>query len=88
MITKIESGKVDISQKKIAKFASVLNTTTSYLMGWQEEAHVSLSSDETVLLNGYRELSDPGKTYMLQQLTAAKALYGGKDSPDAVAGNI
>lgn len=33
MITKIESGKVDISQKKILAFARVLNTTPSYLMG-------------------------------------------------------
>ena len=33
MITKIESGKVDISQKKILSFAKVLNTTPAYLMG-------------------------------------------------------
>lgn len=80
MITKIEAGKVDISQKKIAKFASVLNTTTSYLMGWQEEFSTSLSPDETILINGYRELPDQGKSYMLQQLTAANALFGEKDS--------
>ena len=36
MITKIESGKVDISQKKIIAFARVLNTTTAYLMGLDE----------------------------------------------------
>lgn len=34
MITKIESGKVDISQKKIIAFAEVLHTTPGYLMGW------------------------------------------------------
>ena len=40
MITKIESGKVDISQKKILAFAHVLNTTPSYLMGLElESAH-------------------------------------------------
>ena len=39
MITKIESGKVDISQKKIVAFAQALNTTTGYLMGLDEEAH-------------------------------------------------
>ena len=33
MITKIESGKVDISQKKVLAFAHVLNTTPGYLMG-------------------------------------------------------
>ena len=37
MITKIESGKVDISQKKILAFARVLNTTPGYLMGWTED---------------------------------------------------
>ena len=37
MITKIESGKVDISQKKILAFARALNTTPGYLMGWEEE---------------------------------------------------
>lgn len=34
MITKIEAGKVDISQKKIEEFAKVLNTNEAYLMGW------------------------------------------------------
>ena len=38
MITKIESGKVDISQKKILAFARVLNTTPGYLMGIDEES--------------------------------------------------
>ena len=37
MITKIESGKVDISQKKIIAFAHALNSTPAYLMGWTEE---------------------------------------------------
>ena len=37
MITKIESGKVDISQKKIIAFAKALGTTPSYLMGWTED---------------------------------------------------
>ena len=42
-----------------------------------------LSPDESVLLDGYRALSDDGKKYMLTQLTAAKAIYGGKDTPAA-----
>lgn len=37
MITKIEGGKVDISQKKLEKFAEVLGTTSAYLMGWEEK---------------------------------------------------
>ena len=37
MITKIESGKVDISQKKVIAFAKALDTTPAYLMGWTED---------------------------------------------------
>lgn len=36
-INKIEMGKSDIPQSKIAKFAEVLGTTPAYLMGWEEE---------------------------------------------------
>ena len=32
MIAKIESGRVDIPQSKIALFASALNTSTAYLL--------------------------------------------------------
>lgn len=35
-INKIELGKTDIAQSKIKAFADALNTTTSYLMGWDE----------------------------------------------------
>ena len=41
MITKIESGKVDISQKKIDDFARVLHTTPAYLMGWETDEGLS-----------------------------------------------
>jgi len=37
MITKIESGKVDISQKKVIAFAQALDTTPAVLMGWKEQ---------------------------------------------------
>lgn len=37
MITKIESGKVDISQKKVIAFAKALDTTPAYLMGWSSD---------------------------------------------------
>jgi transcriptional regulator with XRE-family HTH domain len=36
MITKIEAGKVDLSQRKIMAFAKSLGTTPAYLMGWEE----------------------------------------------------
>ena len=35
-ISKIENGKADIPQSKIAAFADALQTTPAYLMGWEE----------------------------------------------------
>ena len=34
-ISKIENGKADIPQSKIAAFADALETTPAYLMGWR-----------------------------------------------------
>ena len=36
-ISKIENGKADIPQSKIAAFADALETTPAYLMGWEEQ---------------------------------------------------
>ena len=36
-ISKIENGKADIPQSKIAAFADALETTPAYLMGWEEK---------------------------------------------------
>lgn len=46
MITKIEAGKVDISQTKIVEFANALNTTPAYLMGWIEQSFDEASEKE------------------------------------------
>ena len=54
MITKIESGKVDISQKKILAFARVLNTTTGYLMGLSEDDSVNILHDQPLMPDEYR----------------------------------
>lgn len=48
MITKIESGKVDISQKKLISFARALDTTPAYLMGWTEEHPEDPVNDQPV----------------------------------------
>lgn len=37
-ISKIENGKADIPQSKIAAFADALETTPAYLMGWEENS--------------------------------------------------
>ena len=60
MITKIESGKVDISQKKIISFADVLGTTPAYLMGWTEESEeeqdAPVTSEARILARGIDKL--------------------------------
>lgn len=62
MITKIESGKVDISQKKIIAFANVLNTTPGYLMGWTDKESENYdppakNDDIRLLIRGLNQLS-------------------------------
>ena len=42
-INKIESGLRDINQSKISDFASALNTTPAYLMGWEETPNTPVS---------------------------------------------
>ena len=37
MIAKIEAGSIDLPQSKIEAFAKVLNTSPSWLMGWDED---------------------------------------------------
>ena len=53
-IAKIEAGINDITQSKIIAFAKALNTTPSYLMGWEEPPNVvPIRSIETVQIPVY-----------------------------------
>lgn len=80
MITKIESGKVDISQKKIVAFAKALSTTPSYLMGWTDDGAPDpatiLKDDEKRLVSAYRgatpEIREAALT-MLENSASANA---------------
>ena len=45
MISKIENGKVDLSQSQVMKFAKALETTPGELMGWTTEYHVLDGTD-------------------------------------------
>lgn len=98
MITKIESGKVDISQKKIMTFAQALNTTPSYLMGWTEEdpeleKYIRILAEdkaEQKLITLYRSLSLRGKNLMMERANELQLLYGKKsesDSAESVSGD-
>lgn len=92
MITKIESGKVDISQKKIFAFARVLNTTPAYLMGLEEDSSgVSSDSDQPknddvrLLIRGLNKLS-PAEleqaTNVMRAMFAKYANYFEKEEND------
>ena len=56
-VGKIETGKVDVPQSKIVKFAEVLKTSIAYLMDWEEmknepatlaERHFEIVMDEDI----------------------------------------
>ena len=47
-ISKIENGKADIPQSKIAAFADALETTPAYLMGWEEQPSPAASREPTI----------------------------------------
>ena len=49
MITKIESGKVDLSQSKILEFAKIFGVDPGDLMGWDDD------TPEGQLRNAYKE---------------------------------
>ena len=62
-----ENGTNDIVQSKVVAFASVLNTTPAYLMGWEESpaAPDSLPSDQQQLNDIYSQLDRPNKKKVL-----------------------
>ena len=52
-INKIELGKSDITQHKIAAFAKALQTTPAYLMGWTDNEETEKKNDaiSDIILN-------------------------------------
>ena len=58
-VSKVERGERDITQTMVTKYAKALNTTPSYLMGWEEETPPvnELSEDERRLIEIYRKIS-------------------------------
>lgn len=77
MITKIEGGKVDISQKKIVAFAEALGTTPRYLMDGDpvEEEIESVSEDQKVLFR-------LAKNAKPEAIRAAVAVLKSMEEPD------
>lgn len=67
-INKIEMGINDVAQKKIIAFATALECTTAFLMGWDNEkpslspaATPALSPDREELLANYDNLNEEGQ---------------------------
>ena len=88
MITKIESGKVDISQKKIIAFANVLGTTPGYLMGWTDETPPPepdrpKTDDIRLLIRGLNKLTPA----QIEQATSVFRAMFEKTNPDLFKGD-
>lgn len=62
-IARIEAGKVDLPQSRIAQFAEVLGVSTGYLMGWEQEP-------EELADVAAKVLTDPDLLRMVEQYLA------------------
>ena len=74
-INKIEMGINDIPQSKIMKFAEVLATTPSFLMGWDDEEdsleESTLTEGEKMLLDLFRRVPEDKQELVLQMIRVA-----------------
>ena len=76
-INKIELGINDIPQSKIVKFADVLDTTPSYLMGWEDEIQETspdkqeLTEGEKMVLELFRKIPEDRQPEALELLRVA-----------------
>ena len=80
MITKIESGKVDISRTKIMEFARILNTTPAYLMGWEDELSDNIvataqTSESRIISAGIDKMPKERREQALKILQVAFSEY-------------
>lgn len=77
-IAKIEKGQHDVSQQKIVKFAEILETSVSFLMGWDSERTENIEkkadNDTVLLLTGSEEREFFQKFLRLDQ-TDKKLFY-------------
>lgn len=79
-IGKIESGKVDIPQSRIVQFAEVLQTSVSFLMGWERKAEQpgdgELSARKKAFMQKVEGMSDA----QIERLEQILALVESTDS--------
>lgn len=64
-IAKIENGTNDIVQSKVVEFANALNTSASYLMGWEDKTQnvqlTQISQSDKDLLHKYHHIDYKGR---------------------------
>ena len=85
-ITRIEAGKVDLPQSRIAQFAKVLGTTPAHLLGWDDRPEdvgavaADVLSDPALLsmVQDYQTLSESDK-FMVRTLIESLAAKTKKD---------
>ncbi len=76
-IAKIERANNDFPQHKISKFASALETTEAYLMGWDKEpqdAHTEKARRIAVL---FMKLTPENQEFVLKQINLLLAQQAG-----------
>lgn len=61
-ISRIENGQRDITQSQIELFAKALDTTPSYLMGWENnDSLIKNTKDNQRILDPFTKLNEEGK---------------------------
>ena len=73
-ISRIENNQRDITQSQVVDFAKALNTTPSYLMGWDNEEYL-LNQDEITIVDNYRDSNKEGQNKILNYSKDIKQLY-------------
>lgn len=69
-ITRIETGKIDISQSRVKQFSEVLGVSIAYLMGWEEETpeKLELNEGEEMLLDLFRRVPVESQRMVLDMI--------------------
>lgn len=82
-INKIEQGINDIPLSKVSVFAKALNTTPSYLMGWEEENNIDIdmnmsNNQGTISNNIGSDSSESNNTYTTNNYYSSPCSQGEK----------
>ena len=85
-IAKIEAGKIELTESKIALFSRALGVSPAYLMGLSDAPPapaLELVPPEVQLINDYRSMNEEGQTAALAAVRglAASGIYKKCDDP-------